>query len=391
MGLAALLAMLASLVPEPDRRLARAARILAGFSAAALLAAAVALSSTSLESLRDRSHLWPIALVPPAGLGTLFRLASGTSTPGWISDLVSSAWSLAVQLLLAAVAGLLAARERRLSRWIPVLALAGLLAAGWLVGGFRFDPRTPVSLFALLAAAVAVLALAVPGIERRGPLVGIGVFAALANLRAAFSPSMSGHFDGPAHLASSLTWIVFLCVLAPRLLVPSPAAERHTRRFIAVLLLLGGWGAAFAGMAALRVPWKEAVETREGRVFVEPRYAGFYRAIGREIRPGERVLVLPEINGVDAVFTVENVSPLLDHLPGWLDPALEGRLVAQFAKSPPDAVVLFDRRLTEYGVERFGRGYGESLYRWIERADRPVYEGRAGAIFRPRGPGPPPP
>ncbi|MEP6995435.1 MAG: hypothetical protein ABI968_12990, partial [Acidobacteriota bacterium] len=139
----------------------------------------------------------------------------------------------------------------------------------------------------------------------------------------------------------------------------------------------------------LRFPQSEGVSTPRGNIYSDRPHAVFFQALGHELVRGERVLVIPEINGVDALFSVRSVSPLLDHLPGWLDDDREKELIARFEKNAPDAVVLFERALPEFELRALGQGYGSSLMAWIQEHYRPVVTLTAGTILRRRGPAAP--
>lgn len=159
------------------------------------------------------------------------------------------------------------------------------------------------------------------------------------------------------------------------------------RRLVGVAVLWVSWQGAFAGIRSLEGEWREEIETRRGRVFVDGRLAPFFRALARDLRPGERVWVLPEINAVDALFETVSVSPYLSHMPGWLDGEAEMRLLERVESAPPDAVALFTRDTREYGVEPFGRGYDRLLSEWIARHYSAVEATRSGSILRRRIPG----
>ena len=115
-------------------------------------------------------------------------------------------------------------------------------------------------------------------------------------------------------------------------------------------------------------------------------FRSLYARIGQELHPGERALFLPETSGLDVLFDVRDASPFLGHMPGWLDAHAEEALIRRFETRPPDVVVIFDRPAQEFGVDKFGRGFGQTLAAWIERRYRPVASLRGGAIFRPREP-----
>lgn len=387
LGLAALLGLLASYLLRPRELVSRGAWTTAAFAAVvfAALGAILLVPGVTLDSLRNHNHLWPLDLVPPGALNRLFRVAAGTVSPGWAFPVREAAWCLLAQIGLIAAAGLLAARARKTSDWLRVVGLAAVLLAWWAVEMFRFSTRAPLALSCAISFLVAALAFGSRKLEGREHLVAIGTFAGLAGLRAVFSPSLSGAFDGPAHFGASLTWIVFLCVFAPRILAPDPKGAAWARKMTALFLLVSaGYGAAW-GAESLRFAWRVPVTTMRGTVFLDPSKAPFLRSLAREIRPGEKVLVLPEISAADVLFAARNVSPLQDHLPGWLDPPLEDELLRRFRAVPPEAVVIFNRTLPEYGFSRFGEGYGERIEAWILEEYRPVLSDRLGSVLR-KGP-----
>jgi len=77
-GLACLLALAVSSPLRPGW-IGRATRSIGGFLVASLFAVAAVLSSASPASLRNRSHLWPLALNPPAAWRHLYRWVAGLS------------------------------------------------------------------------------------------------------------------------------------------------------------------------------------------------------------------------------------------------------------------------------------------------------------------------
>lgn len=381
-GVATLAALVAARIPRPKEIVSQGGRAVGGFLLAVLPGALLALSNASLQSLRDDNHLWPADVTPPPELARIYRLVAGMSPVDWAVSVREVAWGLLLTLLLLALAAMLMVREFRPSRWRPALILGGALLVWWLVEGFSQPFRTPVALSASVAFAVALFAIGRRGLPNRPRLIAIGVFAGLVGSRTIFSPRISGHFDGPAHLATSLTWVVFLCVVAPALIVPAERAALAMRRIAAVsLLVVAGYGAV-AGADSLRYPWKRRVATRMGGVYLPPNEASFFEKLRGELRAGETALVIPEINAVDVLFGVRSVSPLLHLMPGWLDARVERQLIPRFEQSPPDVVVIFNRPMPEFGFSRFGDGYGMLLEDWILRNYQPILSDRGGSIFR---------
>jgi hypothetical protein len=383
-GLACMAALAAPALLRKERSRAWIARVLAGFAVPALLAIVFVLSSAPLESLLEESRFWPLAAAPPASWLYLYRVVAGVSEPGWPAVVLNSLWWLLWYLALFAVAALLIVRERRFSRWLTPAILLLALPVYWAAKGFELTTEFhPISLSMTVALLVALAALFHPRLPVRDSLLALGTFAGLLGARTAFSPQLSGAYSGVAHFASSLTWAAFLCVVVPLLVFGSYRAAVPMRRMLAIALVLFGWAGALGGIRALAEDGKEQVETRQGRVYVERNLAPFFRVLGRRLAPAERVWVLPEINGVDALLRATNVSPYPSHMPGWLGGTQEVGLLNRIEPKPPQAIVLFSRDTREYGIAPFGEGYGRHLAKWIARNYVPVETMRAGVLLRP--------
>jgi hypothetical protein len=386
LGLVALLSLWAAAFAGMPRPLAWAMRVLAGFSAVAGAALLFALSCDSFASLRDQSHLWPLKLSPPPEFTRLFRMVAGLAYPAWPLAVRSAAFRLLWQTGLLALLAMLVARERLGRRWVPLAGLFGAVAVWFGMEGFDLlHPPSAVCLSMLAAFLVALLALLSRGIKGRPFLASFGVFAGLAGARTAFSSFTTGSYDGPAHFAQALTWLLLLCVFAPVLLTGGGSALPWARRIFAVAILAVAAPYLAAGVEALRFPSRLPVDTLRGRVYANGPQARFLELLGRELHAGERALVLPEVCAVDALFEVKQSSPFLTHFPGWLDSSAEARLIERLGKSPPDVVVIFDRPTAEYGFEPFGKGFGVALSRWCREHYEPVVMTPAGAVLRPAG------
>jgi len=358
---------------------------LAGFSLAGLLGAVVVLSSASLESLRGQSRVWPLALTVPEPWKVLYRSVAGLSNPDGLVVLRTCAWQVAGYVALFALIALALTREQRLTVWLPTALLFVAVILWKIVEGFPLgDPSRAISLSMLVAIVVAASGLAARGIAERPTLIAFGLFAALTASRTAFSSDPSGPYVGVARFASCLTWVVFLCRLVPWALLASERPRRWFRIIAASALLIVGATGTWRGIESLAGPAKEAVQTRQGVIFVSPGTASFFRSIARTVSPGQRVWVLPEIDGVDALFDARNASPYPSHAPGWLDERAEADLLKRIEPNRPDVVVVFTRPTTEYAVAPFGLGYDRSIAAWIARNYSAVETSEAGTILRPR-------
>jgi hypothetical protein len=350
----------------------------------ALAAGLFALSLAPLDWLHDRDHLWPLNPRTPSTYDVLFQSVSGFADPGWFAAVRASAWRLLGGIVLVAVLGGLLARERSREAWRRVGWLAAALVVWWAIERFPLDASaTPVRLSVLVSFLACGLALASPALEGRPYLVAVGVFAGLAGLRAAVSPFMTGPYDGPAHFAAAASWIVLLLILAPPLLWPEPGsrAATLTRGTLAAVLGLSFWWDAAGNAAALRYPWKQAVSTPAGPVYVEFGVANLLREVGRHVAAGDRILVVPEINAVDALFGARSISPVLHHLPGFFDARMETDLVRRLEAAPPSTVVLFARATPELELAPFGEGFGVGIWDWCLRHGRVVYSSPRGKVL----------
>src|SRR5207302_3033104 len=129
-----------------------------------------------------------------------------------------------------------------------------------------------------------------------------------------------------SQLPASLSWVVFTCALLPGMLSSSEKAARCIRGVGLAALLFVSWRAALAGIPTLAPRGVESLRTERGTIYVTPNQKAFLSAIQSRVRPRETALVVPEINAIDVLFGVGNVSPWLSHVPGWLDADAESLL-----------------------------------------------------------------
>lgn len=383
-GLAAIIGLCAPLVTDGKKGVAWVFRCLIGFSAAVSLGVAIVLGAGApLDSLRQDSHLWPIASMPPEWRLLSRRVAGFTAA--WSEALFNSAWEFLKLILLVSLAGLCLAREKTKKRWWLTLGPLALLCTADLFRGGSLLPEVhPLCLSMTAAFAVVLLAW----LDKRRPgrdfFIGFGLFAGLVGMRTAVSWDLAGPYSGVSHFAACLTWLVLLLCLVPDRLPGGSSSARWARVVWTLVLLPTGWYWAAHGIESLREEGRVRVATARGDIFTDRRLRNLYAGIGQELHPGERALFLPETSGLDVLFGVHDASPFLAHMPGWLDAHAEEVLIRRFETRPPDVVVIFDRATQEFGVKQFGQGFGLRLAAWIESRYRPVVNLRGVTIFRPR-------
>jgi hypothetical protein len=384
-GCAAVVALVLAAFAGNERPVPWASAAIVGFAGVAVAAVAFALWSAPLASLRLRDHFWPLAPRPPREFDTLFRYVSGLSDPHWFLEMRYSAWRLLLSLALLAALGGLLAREATRRAWRRVGWLVAALSVWWLIEGFSIsDPPTPLRLSVVVSGVVGLGAFFLPGLAARPLTVALGLFAAMAGSRALVSGYEAGSYDGPAHFAAAASWAIFLFVFAPRILwASSPRSAGRMRIATAAALCVASAWLVVEGAERLRFPGRSTVETPVGHVYLDAEEAAMFREIGRRVRKGESVLVVPDINAVDVLYGLRSPSFFLDHLPGWLGPEVEADLIARLEKDPPSRVIFFERSTNEFGVAPFGRGFGVALWDWCFRNYRVVWSSRKGLILEP--------
>jgi hypothetical protein len=361
--------------------------VLAGFGVATAMGLAFVVWSAPDPTAWRRSHLWPLALGVPEPWRNLFRILMGVSDPDWVLFVRASTWTVMAVLVPIVAAGLLLARERVGRGWLPVAALALVVAAWWLGEGYLLTNRFwPACLSMLVSLSVGVWSVAdrrLP-LQRRALLFAVSSFAVFNGARSAFSTDLLGPYAKVSQFNASLTWVLFACLLVPSILTASEKSRKTVRTLVAVLLVIVSWREAFLSASHLSPPSVVPFATGSGTVWVVPSMARFLTAVQKEVRPAETAAILPEINAVDVLFGLRDQSPWLTHVPGWLDDEAESVLIHAFEQRPPDVVVLFNRPTWLFRKAPFGRGYGLRLSRWIADRYRAVCILPEGTILRPR-------
>lgn len=355
---------------------------LTGFGAVAGLGLLVVFGSASVESLRFDSHFWPIGDVPPS-----WKYLSGLTTGLLIRDsharLGRAVLAFLYIVALVGLLGLLFARDSRVRRSLLLLLLGALLIGGAAEGALVGRDVDLLLLSMLVAFALAVASF----LDRRRPgrdfLVAFGLFAGVIAIRTAFAGRLGwSSYSGVTNVSTALTWALFLFLIAPRLFPGGVLSAAVTRRIWAFVLLPVAVYEGWSGIRGLRNDSVVRVATPVGRVWVGKRAAPLFSALSRNLRAGERALVLPEPNAVEALFELRSASPYLYHMPGWLDTRAEDTLLRRFEAQPPEVVVLFARTTWEYGIEPFGQGYGKRLASWLIQKYVVAASSPGGVIFR---------
>jgi hypothetical protein len=384
-GLAALIGVCVPVLTGSSRSRLWLLRTFAGFAITTSVILVVALRGVPVDSLRYDSHLWPLGAVPESW-NFLFGIATGLRIPEWRSRVAMAAISFLCQVVVVALVGLFLARDSPMRRRPLLLTLLGLMviaaAAEGLLVGRHVDP---LCLSMLVAFAVAAMAVVNRGLPGRDFLVGFGLFAGLLAMRTAFACRIGwSSYSGVANVSTALSWALFLFYFVPYIVPDWRLAARITRLLWALLLAPVAAYGAWAGIESLREIDLVAVRTPRGPVWIPEPIVPFYSSLARNLKEGELSLVMPEPRAVEALFGLRSASPLLYHLPGWLDARTESKILKKFESTPPEVIVVFRRSTWEFGVKPFAQGQGSRLAGWIGANYEVVVRDPEGLVFRRR-------
>jgi hypothetical protein len=238
-----------------------------------------------------------------------------------------------------------------------------------------------------LGAAVAAVVLLVRA--RRAPASEVGdlrVAAAVA-LAVVAATAYNGFFLHAPFPQMAVYYAPLIAVFLVHLHLKTLARTRAAA-------LLGALWLAFLVAAGVGLTLKDAgaesvvVRGEEGSLAETPAeatlYAGALAQIERETVPGERILVLPLLTGLEALSGRTPALPELSVLPGVLDrPGGERDAIAYLDAHPVRLVVTDDRTWPAYGRGAFGQDFGRELAAWITRNYERVAAVSAGTA-RPR-------
>jgi hypothetical protein len=278
-----------------------------------------------------------------AGFGALYAVLAG----------VCVAVGRGGRWLIAAGAGLLA------------LAVVAARAGGGANGALHHITDLayrPMTLIALVAVALA----ARPVLRRTGEWSGAGqadlllaAFLLAASIRtyALFAPGSDAIYAFP-----------LAAIVLVRLHVALPARTRTRLAGAAFIALaacvVAALGARDAHRASYRVQTPHgAFRTTEaqGRPF-----SAALRIIERDTRPGDTVLVAPQLQALEVLSGRRSALPQLSLLPGALgDAAAERQAIARLDRAGLRLAVLDRRSLREYGNGAFGTTFDRVLNTWV--------------------------
>ncbi len=172
--------------------------------------------------------------------------------------------------------------------------------------------------------------------------------------------------------SSSLLYLVFLCVLW-RMIDRVTAKNEPRPRAVGIAVWFVVYGLVFARFISVLfqgLPWPlihtpvgDVRATQDSVILVNQ----FLPELQAAKAKGERVLLLPELTGLYFIADVPSASRYELLTPGVLEPGKYTDIfLHDLELSPPDLILLSNRRTSEYGVDYFGLDYDRDVLDWIE-------------------------
>jgi Dolichyl-phosphate-mannose-protein mannosyltransferase len=259
----------------------------------------------------------------------------------------------------------------RIPAWAGVAACAAGLVAALAV---RTDTVTYYLLYPYAwlpaGAAAAVVVLAVRA--RRGSDADRLALAVAVVLAVLAAKTYAAFYPFSSRPQSAAYAIPFAAVLLARLhlveLGRRPGMRAAGTAWLAALAVAGAWitaDAARTHTVAVSGPGGTIRATApDGMV-----YARALTWIDRDTRPGEPVLLAPQLTALYELSERADPVPQISLLPGTLPTAAdERREIAVLRASGVRLAVIDRRQFTEYGHTRFGGSFDRTLAAWIHRS-----------------------
>jgi hypothetical protein len=272
--------------------------------------------------------------------------------------------------------------------WLGIVVLVEMAARG---KAFAARKRAPLLVALLLVLGVAATLGGAGGavVFSGAPLVALGGLVAgvlrrheprAAALAASGLAGVVLSYRRPFHIGDSAYVgppLLFALVCAAGLVQTLIEKEKHsdTRERLLVrcdVALLALVVVAFAGRAlGYRSDERVSIPGTRGMLSARAEAVedleSFVRAVRRDSRPGEGLVVFPEGELLNYLTGRPNPIRHKLYIPGYLTTVNEGEILAELDRSPPRIIGVLPRSTGEYGSGTFGVSYGRRINQWIQR------------------------
>ncbi len=248
---------------------------------------------------------------------------------------------------------------------VPVALCVGLMTATGFAVGWTVKPYSGAPWISLVGLLVALFWSRGPG---RPLLAGCGLAGLVLSYRRPFHIADSGYVGPP--LLFAIVCAAGLAELALRsgwAGVEVPESGRRLYRGCLGLLVAGAFAARLSLYGADE---RVAIAGTQGMLSARPelaaRLTGEADRVRRSTRPLDGLAVLPEGEILNYLSGRQNPLRYKLYLPGYLSSANESRIIEDFERAVPKAIVILYRPTGEYGPGRFGEDYGKRLKDYLD-------------------------
>jgi hypothetical protein len=116
-------------------------------------------------------------------------------------------------------------------------------------------------------------------------------------------------------------------------------------------------------------PQPSPLTTSIGTVYTEPDIASLAPQIISFVKShtknGKDILIVPEAPIVYVMAGIQCPTRWYSLVPGYVAPTEEPKYIEEVSSADVKFVLLTNRQVPEYGIEPFGVGYNQEIYRWI--------------------------
>jgi hypothetical protein len=162
--------------------------------------------------------------------------------------------------------------------------------------------------------------------------------------------------------------LIFIIVLKRVVHWATAALEAPRRNFLVTGLIAAEGLGLFLMFFPNPSPQPSALTTSVGTIYTEadiaqlaPQIISFMKA---HTRNGKDILVVPEAPILYVLTGMQCPTRWYSLVPGYVAPEQEAQYI-QEVSADVKFVLLTNRKVPEYGIEPFGVGYNQSIYRWI--------------------------
>jgi hypothetical protein len=201
--------------------------------------------------------------------------------------------------------------------------------------------------------------------QGKGAFVALALGAIVLLQREGYRGNIEAYYSGMGYV---LAVPVIVTLLWRAIRGPAGSGPRSRVAVFLFLVLIARFG--LGRLRALAREWNDTVPltTPRGTVYAArgsaPILASTLRFLETNTSAGDPILMMPQTFGMDFLLDRRSLSYFVWISPGYLPD--EAELIARLEKTPPKAAVIFEGGFGVFHSGQFGKGFADSVVRWLE-------------------------